>query len=190
MKSTFVSAQNLSFDTDVEKLFSYLYEQYSQPVYAYVYSLLRNEYFAEEATQTTFVKLLTKVKLERLVMMAAEVKENGQTALDRFVFRVSKNCVVDFTRSEEYLSYQRKTELTTHHDKSVESNTGDHFSDEMTAALKTLPPLWAQVLKLYVLEGCSHKEIAQELSITEGHSKNCLSKAKAELRRLLTIKKE
>lgn len=175
----------MASDLDVEKLYSKIYKQYFKPILAYAYSFLQSLEFAEEATQNTFVNVFTKERLDRLLEMAAQQKENGKTGLDHFVFRVAKNCIIDFTRSQDYLSHKSKVDLEADHSKSIEISTDHPFSDEMEAALKSLPPLWEQILRLYVLEDYSHEEIAKELSISEGHSKNCLSKAKAALRTAL-----
>ncbi|GEM_PF-4707723 len=180
---------NLTFTVNIgynaEKLYSTIHKHYFKPVLAYVYSYLQSLEFAEEATQNTFVNIFTKERLERLLQMAAQQKENGKTGLDHFVFHVAKNCIIDFTRSQDYLSHKSKVDLEAEHGRSIEISSDHPFSDEMEAALKTLPPLWEQILRLYVLEDYSHEEIAEALSISEGHSKNCLSKAKAALRVVL-----
>lgn len=167
---------------DIQKLYLSLFERYNKEIFAYAYGFLSHEDFAEEVTQNTFVNIFTKVRLERLLEMATQQKENEKTGLDHFVFRIAKNCIIDFTRSQDYLSHKSKVDLGTVQGNNIEISSDHAFSDEMEAALKTLPSLWEQILRLYVLEEYSHEEIAKELSISEGHSKNCLSKAKATLR--------
>lgn len=182
--------ENLNFGSNVEKLHSLIHEQYCKTVFLFAYSQIQSVHFAEEITQNTFIKVFTKVDAEHLYKMSIETKENGKTGLALFIFKIAKRCIIDFTRSKDYQCQSQQVLLEPHHEKSIEAKYDHHFSDEMVAAFNQLPSLWEQVIKLYILEGCSHKEIAQDLSITEGHSKNCLSKAKNKLRQLLTINKD
>jgi len=52
--------------------------------------------------------------------------------------------------------------------------------------LKELPLGYRTVLSLYVLDGFTHKEIAEQLGISEGTSKSQLAKAKRLLAKILT----
>ena len=53
---------------------------------------------------------------------------------------------------------------------------------ELTALIQQLPIGYRLVFNLYVLEGYSHKEVAEQLDISEGTSKSQLSKARRYLR--------
>ena len=55
-------------------------------------------------------------------------------------------------------------------------------------AINSLSPAYRAVFNLYVMEDYSHKEIAEILGISEGTSKSNLSKAKANLQRVLKEK--
>jgi len=56
----------------------------------------------------------------------------------------------------------------------------------MMRAIQELPPGYKVVFNLYVFEGYSHKEIAEELEISENTSKSQLSRARTFLRRVLS----
>lgn len=56
---------------------------------------------------------------------------------------------------------------------------------ELTAIIQQLPLGYRLVFNLYAIEGYSHKEIAEELGISEGTSKSQLSKARKQLREKL-----
>lgn len=58
-------------------------------------------------------------------------------------------------------------------------------AERLLALLQQLPPGFRAVFNLYVLEGYTHAEIADILSISVGTSKSQLLRAKAHLRRLL-----
>lgn len=55
-------------------------------------------------------------------------------------------------------------------------------------AISELSPAYKMVFNMYVIEGFTHKEIAEYLGISEGTSKSNLAKAKQKLRAQLTTK--
>lgn len=59
-------------------------------------------------------------------------------------------------------------------------------AEEITDLIKTMPDGFRAVFNLYVIEGYTHEEIAEMLSITEGGSRSQLSRARAWLRNKLT----
>lgn len=63
-------------------------------------------------------------------------------------------------------------------------------ADEILKYLQQLPPAPRMVFGLYVLEGYSHQEIAQKLTITEGTSRAYLAEANKRLRKVLTVQNE
>jgi len=56
---------------------------------------------------------------------------------------------------------------------------------ELTEMIQLLPVGYRMVFNMFAVEGFSHKEIAEELGISEGTSKSQLSKARRQLRRQL-----
>jgi len=56
-------------------------------------------------------------------------------------------------------------------------------ADDLLEIVQQLPPRYRLVFNLYVIEGFSHQEIAQEMSITEGTSKSNLSRAREILKK-------
>ena len=60
--------------------------------------------------------------------------------------------------------------------------------NDIVEAMQSLSPAYQTVFNLYVMEGYSHQEIADELEINIGTSKSNLAKAKANMKRILTEK--
>jgi RNA polymerase sigma-70 factor (ECF subfamily) len=56
---------------------------------------------------------------------------------------------------------------------------------ELICHVKSLPPSYGAVFNMYVIDGFSHQEIANELGISVGTSKSNLFKAKAYLQKLI-----
>ncbi len=61
------------------------------------------------------------------------------------------------------------------------------YMDDLLKMIKTLPPATERVFTLYAIEGYNHREIAEQLSISEGTSKWHLSEARTRLKRLLKL---
>lgn len=55
-------------------------------------------------------------------------------------------------------------------------------ADQLLAMIDELPIGYRTVFNLYIMEGYSHKEVAELLNISEGASKSQLSRAKAQLK--------
>ncbi|MEM9261434.1 MAG: sigma-70 region 4 domain-containing protein, partial [Bacteroidota bacterium] len=56
---------------------------------------------------------------------------------------------------------------------------------EILAAVQKLTPTYRAIFNLYVIEGYSHREIAERLEITESTSRSNLVKARAKLQKTL-----
>lgn len=70
--------------------------------------------------------------------------------------------------------------ITEHQDEKAISNL---TLEEMTSRIQKLPTGYRLVFNMYVIEGYSHKEIAEKLGISIGTSKSQLFKAKAILKK-------
>lgn len=57
--------------------------------------------------------------------------------------------------------------------------------DEIIAIVQKLSPVYRAVFNLYVIDGFKHEEIAEQLDISVGASKSNLSKARANLKKML-----
>ncbi|MBN8703694.1 MAG: RNA polymerase sigma factor [Bacteroidetes bacterium] len=73
----------------------------------------------------------------------------------------------------------------------IEENALDKFyAQDILSAIQSLSPIYRMVFNMAAIEGYSHKEIAEELSITESTSRSNLAKAKIKLIGLLEKKNE
>lgn len=60
--------------------------------------------------------------------------------------------------------------------------------EDVKEAINKLPDKYQYVVMLYLIEGYDHQEIADILNITEVASRTQLSRGKAQLKELLTLK--
>jgi len=106
------------------------------------------------------------------------------TSLKAWIKRIMVNTAIDYYRKRS----RRRTEDI---DNAISLNSGDPdvvssmSATEILAALQKLSPAYRSVFNLYIIEGFSHKEVAEKLNISESTSRSNLVKARQKLRKLL-----
>jgi RNA polymerase sigma-70 factor (ECF subfamily) len=68
----------------------------------------------------------------------------------------------------------------------VEETISSITADELMKIIQELPPRYKMVFNLYAIEGYSHLEIGEMMSISEGTSKSNLSRARMILQKRVT----
>ena len=100
--------------------------------------------------------------------------------------RIMVNTALDHYRKEVRHQHQESIDDAQH---AVASESADALSQlahaELLGLIQQLSPAYRLVFTLYVLDGFTHDEIAEQLSITTGASKSNLARARENLRRLL-----
>lgn len=106
------------------------------------------------------------------------------TSLHSWIRRIMVNTAIDYYRKE----VRRRTESLDNAYKE-RSNDPDVVSlmsaAEITACLQELSPAYRAVFNLYVVEGFPHKDIADQLGISESTSRSNLVKARVKLRNII-----
>jgi len=106
------------------------------------------------------------------------------TSLTAWIKRIMVNTAIDFYRKR----VRRRTENldTAYTVKSNEPNALNFLAaEEIIKCLNKLSPSYRSIFNLYVIEGFSHKEIANQLNISESTSRSNLVKARNKLKALL-----
>ncbi|MCC6460845.1 MAG: sigma-70 family RNA polymerase sigma factor [Saprospiraceae bacterium] len=109
------------------------------------------------------------------------------TSLPAWIRTIMVNTCIDYYRK----TIRRRTEDIT--EASYLSNDDpdalSHLTEqEILAAVQELSPAYRAVFNLYVVEGYSHKEIADALQITESTSRSNLVKARIKLKEFFTTR--
>lgn len=108
------------------------------------------------------------------------------TSLIAWMRRIMVNTAIDYYRMQ---TRRRTEDLETAY--SVQSGDPDALSQltvqEIIKCIQQLSPAYRSVFNLYVVEGFSHKEVADILEITESTSRSNLVKARSKLKNLLTV---
>lgn len=109
------------------------------------------------------------------------------TSLNAWIKRIMINTAIDFYRK----AVRRRTEdLDTAYNVSSKDPSVINLlaAEEIIECLQELTPSYRSIFNLYILEGFSHREIAEKLGISESTSRSNLVKARAKLRALLLAK--
>ena len=136
--------------------FQEVYDLYFRDVYRYALSLCRNESVAEEITQETFYKALTK--LDRF---------DGKCKVSVWLCQIAKNTYISMCRKNKRMDPDTDTALLT-----VEGSIEDSFCDQETAfaihrILHSLDEPYKEVFSLRTFGELSFKQIAELFSRTE-----------------------
>ena len=107
------------------------------------------------------------------------------TSLSAWIRRIMVNTSIDYYRK----NVRRRTEdLETAYNLS--NSDADAISQctekDILTAVKKLTPAYRAVFNMYIIEGFSHREIADQLGITESTSRSNLVKARLKLQAILT----
>ncbi len=109
------------------------------------------------------------------------------TSLKSWIKRIMVNTAIDYYRKRA----RRRTEDI---DNAFELKSGgpdalsDIAAEEIIRALQCLSPAYRSVFNLYIIEGYSHREVADKLGISESTSRSNLVKARQKLKCMLLIK--
>lgn len=134
----------------------------------------KDRYEAEDMLQMGFVKVFQKV---------TEFRSDG--SFEGWIRRVMVNTAIEtYRKNQRMLNVVDIDEVY-----DAPQSTFDMNGLEMKDLLKLISQLstgYRLVFNMYVIEGYSHKEIAEQLGISEGASKSQLSRARAILKDKLT----
>ena len=150
-----------------EQAVRFLYSRYAPAVQRFVSGLLGDREAAQDVTQNTFLKLLTR--LDRYVP--------GDAPFEAWLFRVARNAAHDELRRRRMTV---ATELR-EHDAAVHED-GSLRTGVLVDALAALPPAQQQALVLRHVVGLSAHEVAHRLERSEQAVNNLNNRARETLR--------
>jgi len=162
-----------------------LYDLYYNKMKSICFSYIKDKHTAEDIVQEGFIKVFSSI---------SSFTKDTPGALYSWIRRIIVNGSIDHIRKNKV----RKTYL----DDDMERYTSPinnweieelHKTNKLKAelalkALSRLSPQYRRVFTMFVLEGKSHKEIADELGININTSKTNYMKAKRNLAKILKLK--
>lgn len=156
------------------KMQELLYRQTSSKMLAVCMRYAKDRMEAEDVLQLGYIKIFQKIKEYR-----------GDGSFEGWIRRVMVNTAIESYRKN--LSSLNVVEI----DEAYEQpSTGFDFGtlgmQDLMKVIQKLADGYRMVFNMYVIEGYSHKEIAETLGISEGASKSQLSRARAILKEEIT----
>jgi RNA polymerase sigma factor (sigma-70 family) len=133
---------------------------------------------------------------EGLIKVFTTIKHfAGKGSFEGWVRRIVVNTAVDHLRrnKHQYMIVStvvaREGDIPDQPEEVEEDNLLAQLSEaQILEVVQQLSPAYRTVFNLYVIENFSHKEISEQLGISEGTSKSNLAKARFQLKKNLYIK--
>ncbi|MBL4710562.1 MAG: RNA polymerase sigma factor [Flavobacteriales bacterium] len=154
-----------------------LYQLYAQPMFSVCYRIVNQQEEAEDVLQEAFIRMFRQVESFR------EEASFGAW-FKRIVVNGSLNHIKQRKRQQDKIEHL-KDESEESIAEEDEPNLPTYSVNQVQGALELLPEGYRVVFSLYLFEEYSHREIAEELGITESTSKSQLNRAKKKMRELL-----
>ncbi|MFN3665870.1 MAG: RNA polymerase sigma factor [Sediminibacterium sp.] len=134
----------------------------------------RDEFDAADILSSAFVRVFKYI----------HQFDPAKGSLHAWIKRIVVNEGLDHIKSRERFS--ENVELETIEEPGIDNKVLQKMgADEVMKLVQKLPPATHAVFVLYVVEGFTHKEIADQLQISEGTSKWHLSEARKKLQQAL-----
>lgn len=154
---------------------SLLYEKYVGLLYSTVFRYIKNDAGAEDVLLQTFLKIFNQIKEFTYINEKAFIGWMKKIAINEslMVLRKEFSSIYKVENVEEF--------------QDVFAVTPEIIDEkELLETVEQLPDGYRTVFLLYVVDGYSHKEIAESLSITEGTSRSQFYKARNLLQKKLS----
>jgi len=154
-----------------QKAMAELYHLFAPKMFGVCLRYAKDSGEAEDNLQDGFIKVFANLK---------NFRNDG--SLEGWIRRIIINVSLEKIRKQHFL----------YPVEDVSKYDSINFSDDVIAKISAddlikiiqeLPPRYRLVFNLYVIEGMSHQEIAQEMSITTGTSKSNLARAREILKK-------
>ena len=150
-----------------------LYDRYSKYAMAIGLRYIPNRDNMRDVLQDSFVKIITNI---------GHFDYRGEGSLKSWVSRIVANRAIDHIREHERLPF---TEEMLDDVIDEEPDVGEVPPDLLDAMIGQLPAKYRVVLNLFVFEQLSHREISQQLGISEQNSAILFFRAKKMLQQMI-----
>ena len=154
------------------------YRQHHIKLYFYALKHARSSYLAEEIVQLTFIKLW-----ETRATLSPDFDLSVQ------IFRIAKSTMIDLLRKEIRRLDNQAALAATSDGQPCETPdpSGKDDLHHVYETIEQMAPVRRQVFRLSRMEGLSHKEIAEQLSISPKTVENHIGRALRQLKDVLTL---
>lgn len=152
-----------------------LFSRFGRKMYGYCLRYSGNPDDASDLLQDGFVKVFEFIETFK-----------GDSNLEGWMTRIFINLAISRFRKRN--TGPRFVEVEDHlltEQADDHQETEHHDVDQVLSALLLLPEKYRMVINLYAIEKMTHREISEQLGISEGTSKSMLSRARVMLKEIL-----
>lgn len=153
------------------------YDRYATSLYRLCCRYVKDSFEAEDILVRGFYKVFRSI---------GSFRYQDVTTLSAWIRRIMVNECLMHLRQSNSLSFVHLSEEQDYTDHTSVKADGGLSAEDILALLLELPAGYRTVFNLFVIEGFTHREIAEQLQISEEVSRAQLSRAKAMLRVILT----
>ncbi len=153
---------------------NYLYNLFASKMFLVCLRYAKNREEAKEILQEGFIKVFTSI---------GQYKFLG--SFEGWMRKIMVNCALQKYKGKAKLYSVIDIEAAPLGHLSCENVTSRLDTKEILQHIQKLPPAYRMVFNLYVFEGLKHREIAEQLGISEGTSKSNLSDARTILQKAI-----
>ncbi|MFZ9847863.1 MAG: RNA polymerase sigma factor [Flavobacteriales bacterium] len=153
-----------------------LYAKYASLLYAICLRYLKNTDDAKDALQDCFIKVYDKIS-----------SFNNDGSFEGWLKRLTVNNCLMLLREKKKAVFVDEIYIPMEVERDEEEEGYDIDKQTLFNMIQDLPDGYRTVFNLYVIDGFSHKEIAEKIGIQEGTSKSQLARAKKILREKITL---
>jgi RNA polymerase sigma factor (sigma-70 family) len=150
-----------------------LFDLYSSKMYGLCYRYVKHAMEAEDIMVTAFTKIFERIG-----------QFKGEGSFEGWIRRVMVNEALTYLRKSRTMYLE--TELEQADREPDYDKISDHLeAEDLMKMIQELPAGYRLVFNMYAIDGYSHKEIAEQLGISENTSKSQLSRARVYLQKIL-----
>ncbi len=145
-----------------------LYNQYARTLFSVSLKYSRNYAEAEDNLQDAFITIFSKIN-----------QYGNKGSFEGWLKRIVINTALQRYRKQDVFEIVNESQVE---EVEVEMDTAQVPLKFLLGIIQQLPDRYRLVFNLYVLDGYSHKEIAEMVKISEGTSKSNLARARSILK--------
>ncbi len=150
-----------------------LFDLYSSRMYGVCLRYVKNAMQAEDVLVMAFTKVFDRIS-----------QFKGEGSFEGWIRRITVNEALTALRRSRMMMIE--TDLERADREPDYDQLSDHLeAEDLLKMIEQLPPGYRVVFNMYAIDGYSHREIAEQLGISENTSKSQLSRARVYLQKQL-----
>lgn len=154
-----------------------LFDMYSPRILAVSMRYAAGRDAAYDILQDTFIKVFERI---------GSYKNEG--SLEGWIRKICVNTALDHIRRNRMDKFTDDVDDVKFKLSSNETPLDDMLAEDLMEVLQSIPVGYRTVFNMYVIDGYTHKEIAEQLNISESTSKSQFSRARAMLQKIIIEK--